>query len=74
MDAAEAVQTAQQVAKIADEFKERKGSTLMNWLIGASKDAVPVLRISGKFGVIIGNILAGFGEVLVKASEAFKVL
>ena len=74
MSVEQVAETAQAVAKIADEFKERKGSTLMNWLIGASKDAVPVLRISGKFGVIIGNILAGFGEVLVKASDAFKVL
>lgn len=74
MEATEAVQAAAQVAKIAEEFRERKGSTLMNWLIGAAKDAVPVLRISGKFGVVLGNILSGFGEVLVKASDAFKVL
>ena len=67
-------QVIELAAKVADEFKERKGSALMNWLIGCAKDATPILKLSGKFGVILGNILSGFGEVLVKAAEAFKVL
>lgn len=57
-----------------DGFKERKGSTVMNALIGWAKDAVPVLHLSGKFSIIIGQIIGGFGEVLVKAATAFKVM
>lgn len=74
MEVEKVVEAAQQVARIGDEFKERKGSALMNWLIGCAKDATPILKLSGKFGVILGNILSGFGEVLVKAADAFKIL
>lgn len=57
-----------------DGFKERKGSTVMNALIGWAKDAVPVLHLSGKFGIILGQIVGGIGEVLVRAASSFKVL